>query len=154
MSEKTRFISSIKLYFKSCNNKKKYTQESYWQSDDTALSILHLYRSDIVHFTAERTAGHRDIPVVHRYSVLADDSRCKRHAACRVFVVGDLSRYGLSIGPYQVRRVSRLISFRVSHLLGVDTGTASSRRGSRIRPIGYKLVLNNVKESRLRVRDL
>lgn len=98
--------------------KKKRTQESYGQSDDTAFGILHLYRSDIVYLTAERTAGHRDVPVVDRYSVLADDSRCKRHAACRVFVVGDLSRYGLSIGSYQVRRVSRLISFRVSLLLG------------------------------------
>lgn len=74
--------------------------------------------------------------------MLADDSRCERHAACRIFVVSDLSRYGLSIGPYQVRRVSRLISFRVSHLLGVDrrvTGAASEE--VRASPIALAIVM-------------
>lgn len=86
-------------------NPREHTQESHRHSDDASLGILHFDRGDVIHLTAEGAADHRNVPMAHRYTVLSDDSRCEGHAACRVFVVSDLSRYGLSIGSYQVRRL-------------------------------------------------
>lgn len=79
------------------------TQKSNGHANDTAFGVFDFDGSDIVDLAAERASDDGNIAMSDRNTMFTNDTWCESNRAGCVFVVSNLSWYGLSIGPYQVR---------------------------------------------------